>query len=77
VGLVFFCGVTLGGPTIPDRIGDVREPRKLPVAPSAGEVVLFVEAVSSLEAHIALTTAYSAGVRVSEIAALKIAESDS
>jgi integrase/recombinase XerD len=54
-----------------------REPRKLPVVLSADEVVLFLEAVSSLNARVALTTAHAAGLRVSEVAALKIADIDS
>ncbi len=37
----------------------------------------FREAVSSLKARVALTTAYAAGLRVSEVAALKIANVDS
>jgi integrase len=75
--LRFFYGVTRGEPTIPERIAYAREPRKLPVAPGADEVVRFVEAVSSLKARVALTTAYAAGLRVSEVAALKIANIDS
>ena len=40
----------------------------------AEEVVRFLEAVSSLKKRMALTTAYAAGLRVSEVAALKISE---
>jgi site-specific recombinase XerD len=75
--LRFFYGVTLGEPTIPERITYAREPRKLPVVLSGDEVVRFLEAVSSLKARVALTTAYAAGLRVSEVAALKIADVDS
>jgi len=70
--LRFFYGVTLGELTIPERIAYAREPRKLPVVLSADEVVRFLEAVSSLKARVALTTAYAAGLRVSEVAALKV-----
>ena len=65
--LRFFYGVTLGYEAIPERIAYAREPRKLPAVLSAGEVVRFLEAVSSLKARVALTTAYAAGLRVSEV----------
>ena len=44
---------------------------------SADEVVRFLEAVSSLKARAALTTAYAAGLRASEAASLKVADIDS
>ena len=40
-------------------------------------MVRFLEAVSSLKARVALTTAYAAGLRVSEVAALKVRDIDS
>jgi len=75
--LRFFYGVTLGQATIPERIPFAREPRKLPTVLSADEVVRFLEAVASLKARVALTTAYAAGLRVSEVAALKVRDIDS
>ncbi len=75
--LRFFYGVTLGEATIPERIPYAREPRRLPTVLSADEVVRFLEAVSSLKARVALTTAYAAGLRVSEVAALKVRDIDS
>ena len=75
--LRFFYGVTLGQATIPERIPYAREPRKLPTVLSADEVVRFLEAVSSLKSRVALTTAYAAGLRVSEVAALKVGDIDS
>jgi site-specific recombinase XerD len=75
--LRFFYGVTLGEATIPERIAYAREPRKLPTVLSAGEVVRFLESVSSLKARVALTTAYAAGLRVSEVVALKVRDIDS
>ncbi|MEY9278886.1 site-specific recombinase XerD [Bradyrhizobium yuanmingense] len=51
----------------------MRENRsKLPVVLSADEVVQFLEAVSSLKSRAALTTAYAAGLRASEVAGLRI-----
>jgi len=75
--LRFFYGVTLGEATIPERIAYAREPRKLPTVLSADEVVRFLESVSSLKARVALTTAYAAGLRVSEVVALKVRDIDS
>ena len=69
--------MTLGEQTIPERIPYARDPRKLPTVLSADEVVQFLEAVSSLKARVALTTAYAAGLRVSEVAALKVCDVDS
>ena len=43
----------------------------------ADEVVRFLEAVPSLKSRTALTTAYAAGLRVSEVVALKVADIDS
>ena len=75
--LRFLYGVTLGRPDLPERIPHAREPRKLPVVLSADEVVRFLEAVPSLKCRAALTTAYAAGLRASEVASLKVANIDS
>ena len=63
--------------TIPERIAYARAPRKLPTVLGGDEVVRFLESVSSLKARVALTTAYAAGLRVSEVAALKVSDIDS
>jgi integrase/recombinase XerD len=68
----FFCGVTLGEAAVPERIPYAREPRKLPIVLSADKVVRFLEAVSSLKSRAALTTAYAAGLRASEVAGLRV-----
>jgi integrase len=75
--LRFFYGVTLGEAEVPERIPHAREPRKLPIALSADEVVRFLESVSSLKSRAALTTAYAAGLRASEVAGLRVADIDS
>lgn len=75
--LRFFYGVTLDRGEIPERIAYARTPRKLPVILSADEVVRFLEAVPSLKARAALTTAYAAGLRASEAVSLKVANIDS
>src|ERR1700688_3795010 len=75
--LRFFYGVTLGQATVPERIAYAREPQKLPVVLSADEVVRFLEAIPSLKSRAALTTVYGAGLRVSEVALLKVGDIDS
>jgi integrase len=75
--LRFYYGVTLGEAFIPERIPYAREPRRLPVVLSADEVVQFLEAVSSLKSRAALTTAYAAGLRASEVARMRIEDIDS
>jgi site-specific recombinase XerD len=75
--LRFLYGVTLKQTDLPERIPHAREPQKLPVVLGADEVVRFLEAVPSLKARAALTTAYAAGLRASEAASLKVANIDS
>ena len=75
--LRFLYGVTLKRAELPERIPYARTPRRLPVVLSADEVVRFLEAVPSLKARAALTTAYAAGLRASEAASIKVADIDS
>jgi integrase/recombinase XerD len=75
--LRFFYGVTLNRDEIPERIAYARMPRKLPAILSPDEVVRFLEAVPSLKSRAALTTAYAAGLRVSEVVGLKVGDIDS
>ena len=75
--LRFFYGVTLGHAEVPERIPYAREPLKLPVVLNADEVVRFLEAVPSLKTRTALTTAYAAGLRASEVVGLKVGDIDS
>lgn len=75
--LRFFYGVTLGQDEVPERIPYARRPRPLPVVLSRDEVVHFLEAVPSLKSRVALTTAYAAGLRVSEVVSIEISQIDS
>lgn len=75
--LRFLYGVTLRQAELPERIVYAREPQKLPVVLSTEEVVRFLEAVPSLKCRAALTTAYAAGLRASEVASLKVPDLDS
>lgn len=75
--LRFLFGVTLDRIDVSVRIVSGKEPRKLPIILSAEQVVQFLEAVPGLRNRVALSTAYGAGLRVSEVCALKIADIDS
>lgn len=75
--LRFFFGITLNRDEIPERIAYARTPRKLPTILSADEVVRFLEAVPSLKARTALTTAYATGLRASEAVSLQVGDIDS
>src|SRR3954470_2849102 len=75
--LRFFFGVTLGRQDAIAHIARAKEPKKLPVVLSGEEIARFLEAVPGLRSRAALTTAYGAGLRVSEVAALKIGDLDS
>lgn len=75
--LRFFYGITLGQDDVPERIPYARRPSPLPDVLSQDEVVRFLEAVSSLKCRIALTTAYAAGLRVSEVVAIEVRNIDS
>ncbi len=74
--LRFFFGVTLGRPEAFDRIISAKEPKKLPVVLSGEEIVRFCRRCW-LRNRAALTTAYGAGLRVCEVAALKVGDIDS
>jgi site-specific recombinase XerD len=75
--LRFFFGVTLGRQEAFARIAIAKEPKKLPVVLSADEIVRFLQAVPGLRSRAALTTAYGAGLRVSEVASLRVGDIDS
>jgi integrase/recombinase XerD len=75
--LRFFFKITLGRPDLVERATFVREPRKLPVVLSPEEVARLLDAAPSLKYKAALSVAYGAGLRVSEVVALKIGDIDS
>jgi site-specific recombinase XerD len=75
--LRFFFGVTMGRSDLPERIAYARQSRRLPVILSAEEVVRFLEAVWGLRNRTALTVAYAAGLRVSEVTRLRVGDIDS
>src|SRR5712691_13102541 len=76
-GLGFFFKVTLGRSDIDSHMRIAREPRKLPVILSPEEVARFLDAAPGLKYKAALSVAYGAGLRVSEVVALKVSDIDS
>ena len=53
-------------------------PRKLPVIPEPGRsCAFFLDAAPGLKYKVALSVAYGAGLRVSEVVALKVSDIDS
>ena len=75
--LRFFFGVTLGRSEVTEKTSLVREPRKLPVVLSPGEVAKLLQAASTLKYKAALSVAYGAGLRVSEVVHLRVSDIDS
>jgi integrase/recombinase XerD len=75
--LRFFFRVTLRRHDIIEHTAFIREPRKLPVVLSPGEVARLLDAAPGLKYKAALSVAYGAGLRVSEVVALKVSDIDS
>ena len=74
--LRFFFSVTLDRPDLSRRLTIVRQPRKLPSVLSVEEVALLLAAAPGPKYKAALGTAYGAGLRVSEVVALKVGDVD-
>ena len=75
--LRFFYGITLGQRAAFERIVTGKAPEKLPPVLNREEIVRFLGAVAGLRNRVALTTAYATGLRVGEVARLKVATIDS
>src|SRR5947199_6434915 len=75
--LRFFFTVTLGRANVARHLTLVREPRKMPLVLSLDEIARLLEAAPGPKYKAALSAAYSAGLRVSEVVALKVPDVDS
>jgi len=75
--LKFLYRVTIPREWHVDQIPFPRQERKLPVALSPGEVARFLDAIPNLKHRAILMTAYSAGLRTSEVVHLRVSDIDS
>jgi integrase/recombinase XerD len=75
--LRFFFTITLDRPDLSRRLVLARYPRKLPAVLSVEEVGRLLEAAPGIKYKAILGTAYGAGLRVSEVANLKVDDIDS
>ncbi|WAR46122.1 tyrosine-type recombinase/integrase [Methylomonas rapida] len=76
-GLKFLFETTLDHPALMAKMHTVHEPRKLPVVLSREEVARLLAAADNLKHQTALSVAYGAGLRASEVVALKVSDIDS
>jgi site-specific recombinase XerD len=75
--LRFFFRVTLRRHDIVEHTHFIHEPRKLPVVLSPEEVMRLLDAAPGLKYQAALSVAYAAGLRASEVVSLKVSDIDS
>ncbi len=75
--LRFFFRVTLRRTDTADSVTFVREPRRLPVVLSPDEVARLLAAAPGVKYQAALSVAYGAGLRASEVISLKVGDIDS
>jgi integrase/recombinase XerD len=76
-GLKFFFETTLDRPELIAKMHPVHEPRKLPVVLSRDEVARLIAAADHPKWQTALSVAYGAGLRASEVVSLKVGDIDS
>jgi integrase/recombinase XerD len=76
-GLQFLFCKTLNRPDVVQKLSTVPTPRKLPQVLSVEEVKRLIAAAHNLKYRTALSVAYGAGLRVSEVVALKVTDVDS
>ena len=75
--LRFFFTHTLDRPDLARRLVRMKQMRKLPVVLSRDEVARLLAATTCLNHQAALSVAYGAGLRVGEVAMLKVCDIDS
>jgi integrase/recombinase XerD len=75
--LRFLYEVTLGRKDVLERIPFPKQPKRLPVVLSLEEVTRFLAAVVGIKYRAILMTAYAAGLRLSEVTGLRVADIDS
>lgn len=75
--LKFFFDITLDRGELIAKMQPVRVPRTLPVVLSRQEMARLLAAAGNLKHQTALSVAYGAGLRVSEVVSLKVGDIDS
>src|SRR5262245_31648312 len=75
--LQFLYRVSLRRADLGEDVPCPKQPRKLPVVLSLEEVTRFLGAIPHLKHRVLLMTAYAAGLRVSEVTQLRLADIDS
>ena len=75
--LRFFFTVTLDRPDLSRRLTVVPQPRRIPAVLSVEEVTLLLRAATAPKYKAGFATAYGAGLRASEVVALKVGDIDS
>ena len=76
-GLKFFFENTLASPEVMSKMSHVHQPQKLPVVLDVDEVARLLKSASKPRDKAALSVAYGAGLRVSEVVHLKVTDIDS
>jgi len=71
-GLHFLFDITLNNPDVLRQMSTIYQPRKIPAVLSQQEVKQLLDAAVSLKYKAALSTAYGAGLRASEVTHLKV-----
>ena len=76
-GLKFFFETTLKRAELMERMSTVRIERKLPIVISRAEAARLIAAAGSVKYQAVFSLAYGAGLRASEVVALKVSDIDS
>jgi integrase/recombinase XerD len=77
LALRFFYTVTLGREWVVARVARPKVPKKLPVVLSRDETARFLDALENPKHRALLMTAYAGGLRLSEVARLRVEDIDS
>jgi integrase/recombinase XerD len=77
LALQFLYRVTLGREEVVERVAHPRAPKTLPVVLSQDEMARFLDALKNPKHRAVLMTAYAGGLRLSEVARLRVEDIDS
>ena len=75
--LKFLYRVTLGREEVVEKVAHPKAPKTLPVVLSQDEMARFLDALQNPKHRAVLMTAYAAGLRLSEVARLRVQDIDS